>query len=91
MKNVVSIPDGDRFRREVVGNYLISIQEEFQSPMGIGSAAKTTESTVIIGLRKRFQSPMGIGSAAKSQTERIADNVALVSIPDGDRFRREGT
>ena len=61
----VSIPDGESFRREVALSDSIFFKiSAFQSPMGIGSAAKV-ESDLDDSSIERFQSPMGIGSAAK--------------------------
>ena len=64
---IVSIPDGDRFRREAIPSEVLQDGGRFQSPMGIGSAAKSS-----LPLNRpstpAFQSPMGIGSAAKPDT-----------------------
>ena len=60
----------------------------FQSPMGIGSAAKS-KLVAPNGHDELFQSPMGIGSAAKINNMLYRSVNRTVSIPDGDRFRRE--
>ena len=56
--------------------------------MGIGSAAKERDASSHVS-PSWFQSPMGIVSAAKNETRQAFIGDIIVSIPDGDRFRRE--